>query len=235
MPDSLPLTWPLAAGEIELRLKPNPRARRIALRIDASGDAVEIVMPRRASRVEAMRFLEANRGWVEQRLASLPPRVAYVAGASVPIFDVAYEIKSVERVRGRGAVWIEAGTLCVTGDPSFLARRVRDFLRAEAKRELSERSHVLAESIGKKVTHVTVRDTVSRWGSCARSGHLSYSWRLIFAPEAVLDYVVAHEVAHLAEMNHGPKFWALVDQLHPAVKTQRLWLNRNRARLMRIG
>jgi predicted metal-dependent hydrolase len=229
------MTWPLASGAIELRLKPNPRARRIALRIDASGDAVEIVLPKRASRAEAMRFLEANRGWVEQRLAALPPRIVYAAGASIPILDVPHEIRSAARTRGRGAAWIEEGALCVAGDPAFLARRVCDFLRAEAKRELTRRSHDLADSIGQKVTRVTVRDTVSRWGSCARSGNLSYSWRLIFAPEMVLDYVVAHEVAHLVEMNHGPKFWKLVEQLHPAAKAQRLWLNRNRARLMRIG
>jgi predicted metal-dependent hydrolase len=80
-----------------------------------------------------------------------------------------------------------------------------------------------------------VRDTTTRWGSCARTGNLSFSWRLIFAPEAVLQYVVAHEVAHLVEMNHGPRFWRLVARLHPEARAQRLWLNRHRARLLRIG
>src|ERR1700761_5810510 len=100
---------------------------------------------------------------------------------------------------------------------------------------LSYRADAMAALIDRKVARVTVRDTVSRWGSCARGGNLSFSWRLIFAPEAVIDYVVAHEVAHLVHMNHGVRFWRLVEKLHPDVKPQRLWLNRHRTRLMRIG
>jgi hypothetical protein len=138
-------------------------------------------------------------------------------------------------VRGKGPAWIEDGVIHVTGDPAFLTRRVRDFLRALAKRELSERAEAMAAQIGRKVARVTVRDTVSRWGSCARGGNLSFSWRLIFAPEAVIDYVVAHEVAHLIEMNHSQRFWRIVEQLHPDAKAERLWLNNNRLRLMRIG
>ncbi len=230
-----PTSWSYAGGEVALRLRPHPRARRLALRIDATGDAVELVLPRRGSRNEALRFLEANRSWVEKRLAALPPRTAFVDGAAVPVFDLPHIIRHVEKTRGCGPAWIEDGAICVTGDPAFLARRVRDFLRGLAKEELSRRARALAESIGQKVTRVGVRDTTTRWGSCARTGSLSFSWRLIFAPESVVGYVVAHEVAHLAEMNHGPRFWRLVERLHPAPKAQRLWLNRNRARLMRIG
>jgi predicted metal-dependent hydrolase len=112
---------------------------------------------------------------------------------------------------------------------------VRDFLKALAKRELTARALTQAPQVDRVVKRVTVRDTVSRWGSCARGGNLSFSWRLIFAPESVIDYVVAHEIAHLVEMNHGPRFWRLVEKLHPAPKAQRLWLNRHRLRLMRIG
>jgi predicted metal-dependent hydrolase len=104
-----------------------------------------------------------------------------------------------------------------------------------AKRELSARAEAMAALVERKVKRVTVRDTVSRWGSCARGGNLSFSWRLIFAPGAVIDYVVAHEVAHLVEMNHSKRFWRIVEQLHPDAKTERLWLNHNRLRLMRIG
>ncbi len=234
-PSSFPTSWSYPGGEIALRLRPHPRARRLALRIDAAGDAVELVLPRRGSRGEALRFLEANRSWVEKRLAALPPRTAFVDGAAIPVFDRLHLIRHVGKVRGRGPAWIEDGAICVSGDPAFLARRVRDFLRGLAKQELSRRAQALSASIGRKVTRVGVRDTTTRWGSCARTGSLSFSWRLVFAPEVVVDYVVAHEVAHLAEMNHGPRFWRLVERLHPAPKAQRLWLNRNRARLMRIG
>ncbi|HKT18097.1 MAG TPA: SprT family zinc-dependent metalloprotease [Stellaceae bacterium] len=232
---SFPTSWSYTGGEVAVRLRPHPRARRLALRIDATGEAIELVLPRRGSRGEALRFLEANRAWLDKRLSALPPRTAFEEGAVIPVLDQPHVIRHIGRARGRGPVWLEAGAIWVSGDPAFLARRVRDFLRALAKQELSRRSHALAESIGHKVIRVGVRDTTTRWGSCARTGSLSFSWRLIFAPEAVVDYVVAHEVAHLAEMNHGPRFWRLVERLHPAPKAQRLWLNRNRARLMRIG
>jgi predicted metal-dependent hydrolase len=232
---SFPTSWSYAGGEIALRLRPHPRARRLALRIDATGEAVELVLPRRGSRHEALRFLEANRPWVEKRLAALPPRLRFADGIAVPIFDALHPIRHVAATRGKGPAWIENGEICVTGDPAFLPRRVRDFLLDLAKRELSRRAEALAESIGKKVKRVSVRDTTTRWGSCARSGNLSFSWRLVFAPEAVLDYVVAHEVAHLVEMNHSVRFWRLVERLHPEPKEQRLWLHRHRARLLRIG
>ena len=230
-----PEIWDHAGGSVPLRIRAHPRARRISLRIDASGDAVEIVLPRRGSKAEALRFLEASRGWVEARLAALPPRIPFADGAVVPVMDVPHPIRHVGQGRGKGPAWIEDGALCVAGDAAFLARRVRDFLKSLAKRELSARVTALAPQVDRPVKHVGVRDTVSRWGSCARGGNLSFSWRLIFAPEAVIDYVVAHEVAHLVEMNHGPRFWRLVERLHPDAKTQRLWLNRHRTRLMRIG
>lgn len=238
MPDSLPAfpTMLLHGGvAVPVRVRAHPRARRIALRIDATGDAVEIVLPRRSSHAEALRFLEASRGWIDARLAKLPPRLPFADGASVPVMDVPHRIRAVGNVRGRGAAWIEESEIYVAGDPAFLARRLTDFLRAHAKRELSARAQTAAAAIGKTVKRVTVRDTVSRWGSCARGGNLSFSWRLVFAPERVIDYVVAHEVAHLVEMNHGVRFWRLVEKLHPGAKAERLWLNRNRLRLMRIG
>ena len=112
---------------------------------------------------------------------------------------------------------------------------MRDHLIALARHELSRRARALAAGIDRRVTRITVRDTKSRWGSCSASGALAFSWRLILAPEAVLDYVVAHEVAHLAEMNHGPRFWRLVETLAPGAARQRFWLSRNRARLLRYG
>jgi hypothetical protein len=231
-----PETWLSSEGTaVPLRVRAHPRARRIAVRIVPSGDGIDMVLPRRSSRVEALRFLEASRGWIESRLAALPPHIPFADGATIPIMDVPHVIRAMGKIRGRGPAWIEEGELRVAGDPAFLARRVRDFLRDLAKRELTARAIALALSIDQKVKRVTVRDTVSRWGSCARGGNLSFSWRLIFAPENVIDYVVAHEVAHLVEMNHGPRFWRLVEKLHAGAKTPRLWLNRNRLRLMRIG
>lgn len=238
MPDSLsvfPTSWPYDGGAVPLKVRAHPRARRIALKIDHAGDAVEMVLPRRCSRGEALRFLEASRGWVDARLAKLPPRISFAEGALVPVMDVPHRIRAMGPIRGQGPAWIEASEIRVAGDPAFLTRRTRDFLRGLAKGELSARADKMAALLERKVKRVSVRDTVSRWGSCARDGNLSFSWRLIFAPEAVIDYVVAHEVAHLVEMNHSKRFWRVVERLHPGAKAERLWLNRNRLRLMRIG
>ena len=238
MPDSLsvfPTSLPYAGGAVPLIVRAHPRARRIALKIDHAGDAVEMVLPRRCSRSEALRFLEASRGWIDARLAKLPPRILFTDGALVPVMDVPHPIRAMGAIRGKGPAWIEGGEIRISGDPAFLSRRTRDFLRGLAKRELAARAEKMALHVERKVKHVTVRDTVSRWGSCAKGGNLSFSWRLIFAPEAVIDYVVAHEVAHLVEMNHSPRFWRIVEKLHPGAKAERLWLNRNRLRLMRIG
>ena len=218
-----------------LKVRAHPRARRIALKIDHDGDAVEMVLPRRCSRSEALRFLEASRGWIDARLATLPPRISFVDGALVPVMDVPHAIRAMGPIRGQGPAWIEGGAIHVTGDPAFLTRRVRDFLRAMAKRELSARAEAMAALVERKVKRVTVRDTVSRWGSCARGGNLSFSWRLIFAPGAVIDYVVAHEVAHLVEMNHSPRFWRVVARICPSAERAKRWLDTYGNDLHRYG
>jgi predicted metal-dependent hydrolase len=127
------------------------------------------------------------------------------------------------------------GEIRVRGEPAHLPRRVRDFLVAKARQELARRARRLAARIGRDITQITVRDTQSRWGSCSSRGNLSFSWRLVFAPEPVIDYVVAHEVSHLVEMNHGPRFWRLVESLSPDSGTPRAWLKRHRSRLFSYG
>ena len=223
------------AGRVPVRVRVSRRARRLALKIDAVGDAVELVLPPRTSVPRALNFLKINRGWLESRLAALPPRLAFEDGAKVPVLGVLHRIRHVARSSGRGPVWIEGREIRVTGEDRHIARRVRDFLKEKAREELGRRARRLALQVDRKVARITVRDTTTRWGSCSANGNLAFSWRLIMAPEAVLHYVVAHEVAHLVEMNHGPRFWKLVDRLVPNVERQRDWLNRNRAWLLRIG
>jgi predicted metal-dependent hydrolase len=232
----LPKPVPLPGSDLAVRVRVSPRARRLALKVDAQGETVELVLPRRVPLKEGLAFLDANRGWVRARLAVLPPRVAFADGVEVPVLGVPHRIRHMgDRTRGRGAAWIEDSALCVAGDPVHLPRRVRDHLKELARRELTQRARKLAAKIGCKVKRVAVRDTKSRWGSCSVAGNLTFSWRLVLAPEAVLHYLVAHEVAHLVEMNHGARFWALVERLAPGARHQRAWLRRNRARLLRFG
>jgi predicted metal-dependent hydrolase len=180
---------------------------------------------------QGLRFLLAQRGWIAARLAALPQRAPFVEGALVPVLGVPHRIRRVEDP----AATIADGEIRVRGDPAHLPRRVRDLLIATARAELTRRARLFAARIGHRPARVGVRDPTSRWGSCSAAGSLSFSWRLILMPEPVLDYVVAHEVAHLAEMNHGPRFWRLVESLAPGSAAPRAWLRRHRSRLLSYG
>jgi hypothetical protein len=206
----------------------------VGLRIDATERKVELVLPRGVPVSTGLRFLAAKRGWVAARLEALPQPVPFVAGAIVPVLGLPHRIRR-ELDPAAPPVRIVDGEIRVRGDPVHLARRVRDHLVAAARAELAARARKLAARIGHEVARINVRDTKSRWGSCSGQGNLSFNWRLIFAPEEVLDYVVAHEVAHLVEMNHGPRFWRVVESLAPGSAGPRAWLKRHRGRLLSYG
>jgi predicted metal-dependent hydrolase len=215
-------------------IRVSPRARRVGLRIDAAERKVEVILPRGVAVKTGLRFLEAKRDWVAARLEALPQPVPFVEGALVPVLGVVHRIRR-ELDLAAPPVRIVDGEIRVQGDPAHLARRVRDHLIAAARAEIAPRARRIAAQIGRDVARVNLRDTRSRWGSCSAQGSLSFSWRLIFAPEPVLDYVVAHEVAHLVEMNHGPRFWQLVASLVPDSAGPRAWLKRHRTRLLSYG
>ncbi len=214
-----------------MTVRVSPRARRVSLRIDATERAVELVVPRRVAIKDCLRFVSQHRGWIAARIAALPAPVRLVEGAVVPVMGMPHRIRR-ELDRTAATVTIAEGEIRVRGDPVHLPRRVRAHLTGLAKQELGARARILAARIGKNVARVGVRDPKSRWGSCSSQGALSFSWRLVFAPEAVIDYVVAHEVAHLVEMNHGPRFWRLVATLVPDSHAPRAWLKRHRAELL---
>jgi predicted metal-dependent hydrolase len=214
-----------------LTIRISPRARRLALRVDAAARSIELVLPRRASADVAFGFVAAHRGWIAARVAAMPPPLRLVDGATVPLYGVPHRIRHVPD-RAAAPVTVAEGEILVRGDPAHLPRRVRDHLIALAKHDFAVRSRALAARLGKSVTRVGVRDPKSRWGSCSSKGALSFSWRLVFAPEAVIDYVVAHEVAHLVEMNHSPRFWRVVASLVPDSAAPRSWLKRHRLELL---
>jgi predicted metal-dependent hydrolase len=217
-----------------VHVRVSTRARRIAVRIDESADAVELVIPKGVSLKAGLRFLDQQRGWLRSQLAEQPPRIPFADGAEIPILGALHRVCH-QGPRWRGGTQIDAGEIRVGGEAPHVSRRVRDALVALARRELASRSRALAATVDRRVARVSVRDTKTRWGSCAASGALAFSWRLILAPEPVLDYVVAHEVAHLVHLNHGIRFWRLVERLAPGATRHRLWLHRNRARLLRYG
>jgi predicted metal-dependent hydrolase len=221
----------LGGRNVAMALRPSRRAKRIILRIDPVG-TVTLVVPRRTSRDEAVAFARSKADWLNDRLAALPIQVPFVDGASVPLLGHTHRIRHDSQSHG---VRLGRREIVVAGEIEHLSRRVADFLRREARRECAERAHLFARRIGQRVSRVSVRDPKGRWGSCSHRGRLSFSWRLILAPEWVLDYVIAHEVAHLVEMNHGPRFWRLVERLYPDSLRPREWLRRHGTRLHRYG
>lgn len=215
---------------VPVAIRVSPRARRLSLRLDAASRGVELVLPRRAPAEAALGFVARHRGWIAARVAAMPPPLRLVDGATVPVLGVPHRIRQVTD-RATGPVFIAGGEIRVRGDAAHLRRRVTDHLKALARREFTTRVRELAARVGRTVTRISVRDPKSRWGSCSSKGALSFSWRLIMAPEAVIHYVVAHEVAHLVEMNHSPRFWRVVASLVPDVQAARSWLKRHRLEL----
>ena len=228
-----PRSIELRGRTVALTVRRSARARRLGLRIAGHDDSVELVLPSGAREADGLAFLRERADWVLTRLRRLPARVEFADGAALPLGGVQHIVR---RSPGRRRpVVIEGREILVSGAPEHLPRRLTDWLRAEAKRRIEPLAQAHAGEIGKTVTRITVRDQKSRWGSCAPGGRLSFSWRLVLAPETVLDYVVAHEVAHLAEANHSPAFWRIVDRLTGDRAKARGWLRRNGTTLHRYG
>jgi predicted metal-dependent hydrolase len=215
-----------------VRVQRNRRARRYTLRIQSASREVVLTMPLRGSLIQARDFAQRHGAWIAARLMRLPQPVAFEPGAVVPLRGELHRI--VHRPGRRGTVWTENGAqsgglsgerlICVAGAQEHLARRLRDFLKREARRDLDAATRAAAQRLGVTVKRIAVRDQASRWGSCSSSCVLSYSWRLILAPPFVLNYLAAHEVAHLVEMNHSAAFWRVVKTLDPDMARAKAWI-----------
>lgn len=227
------LTVEIEGRAVAVRLKRHARARRLVLRIAHDDDSVVVTLPPRASAREGLALVQRQAAWIVGALAALPARVPFVDGQVIPVLGRDYVLRHCPQARG--GVWVEGDVLMVAGRPEHLARRVLDWLKRTARREIAERVHAKAADLAQSPGRVTLRDTVSLWGSCAANGDLSFCWRLILAPVHVLDYVVAHEVAHLVVRGHGPRFWQTVERLTPEAAAARAWLRRYGTGLHRYG
>jgi predicted metal-dependent hydrolase len=219
----------VAGRSLPLKVVENARARRLTLRIEPAGTLRMTVPPGMPAR-EIDRFLARHRGWLEERLAKLPDQPQVRPGIKLPFRGAPHAILHEPSTRGTVLVGHdETGgpALVVHGDRRHLPRRLADFLKRQARAEIEPLVMKHTAAVGRRAKAIRYRDTVSRWGSCTADGTLSFSWRIMMAPPAVIDYLVAHEVAHLKEMNHGPKFWKLCETLCPRTKEARAWLKRN--------
>ena len=215
--------------EISVALRRSARARRIALRVSRLDGRVTLTLPAGLADAEARRFLAEHESWVLAQLARQNPMVEVTFGAVLPVEGVARRVVPAE---GK-TVTLTADHLCLPSGRRAPGAAAQAFLRARARDRLAAASDRYAARLGRPYTALALRDTRSRWGSCSSAGRLMYSWRLILAPPAVLDYVAAHEVAHLKEMNHGPRFWRTVTDLHGDWQAQRRWLHTHGADLHR--
>ncbi|MCP4315893.1 MAG: M48 family metallopeptidase [Hyphomicrobiales bacterium] len=219
----------VAGRRMPLTIKENARATRLTLRIEPGGKALKMAVPVGISEQEIDRFLHRHHGWLTTKLSKLPKPSGVAEGGHVSIRGKPHRIERTGKPRGiTRALEIDGeAVLMVGGAPEHLGRRIADFLKKQARGDLELAVARHTEALGKPAAGLRVKDTISRWGSCTSDGRLSFSWRIAMAPEFVLDYLAAHEVTHLAEMNHGPKFWAQCKRLCPGTDKAKAWLKRN--------
>lgn len=234
--------WPeSAAAQIDGRLvavevRVSARARNYRLSIPHHGAPV-LTVPRHGRWSEAEAFLNRQTPWLAARLKRVAKPVSFRAGAKVPLRGVDHRIVATDSIRGRVEVALtdEAPVLMVPGEAAHRARRLVDWLKTEAQRDLERRVAVHARRLGVTVKSVAMRSQSTRWGSCSSTGRLNFNWRLVLAPPYVLDYVAAHEVAHLLEMNHSQAFWDTVERTLPTMERGRAWLKAHGRQLMVYG
>ena len=199
------------------------------MRLSRDRSGIVITLPPRVGRGEALDFAKKSSRWIVERLASEPAHQPLRAGTEILIRGERRQVLHSDT--RRGTVTLSENAVTVAGDAAHLQRRLVDWLKAEAKRDLMKASEFYAQAMGVKFHRLSVRDQKSRWGSCTSDGTLSYSWRLVLAPAFVLDYVAAHEVAHLKHMNHGRNFWRLVLTHCPDASRAKTWLKKHGAEL----
>lgn len=225
---------PLANGDVApIRVRVDGRARRISLTIDKIDGVVTLTAPTEAALPAARRFLSTRTNWIAARRAEVKPRTPFAPGEAAPVLGrmrrLDHDAGAVDPAR------LEPDRLVVGGPASKFAAGVTNFLKVEARKRLTEAAHKHAAKLDVAVEAVTVRDPKTRWGSCASTGRLSFSWRLVMAPEHVLSYVAAHEVAHLRHMNHSAEFWDVVAELDPDYERAETWLKQEGMGLRRYG
>ena len=221
---------------VSVAVKVHARSRSYRLRLGESGQAV-LTVPPYGKPDEAEAFLHRNRGWLATRLKRMPGPRPFAGGALVPLRGIEHRIVATGRIRGTVEIGDDDGVpvLLVPGASEHLGRRLTDWLKKQAGGDLDLRVAFHAERLGVRPTGLSLRSQSSRWGSCSSAGKLNFNWRLILAPEFVLDYVAAHEVAHMREMNHSPAFWAEVKRTLPDYERGRAWLRAHGRELMVFG
>ena len=219
-------------GDFPVEIKRHIRSKRMKLRYDAANDCAIITMPPRAKDKDAFKFAKEHLPWLEKQ-RMMAPEVRYLAPDQViPYLGVERTI--IHDPDKSARVLITEDEIIVGGRTEGFSVRLENHLKKEARKIIEPIAYDMADIINKKFKRIHIRDTKSRWGRCSSSGTISFSWRLIMTPPEILEYVVAHEIAHLKEMNHSAAFWRVVDELVYDAKISRKWLKNEGQDLMLI-
>ncbi|MEM9469824.1 MAG: SprT family zinc-dependent metalloprotease [Pseudomonadota bacterium] len=220
----------------DLDIKISPRAKRMALRVDSKDRSVKLVIPKRASIKSAYEFALKNADWIKQSLAELPQPLAFENGAIIPVMGKDREIKITYDSSSKTTdIILKSNELLVITNKKNVSSRIKRYLQDLAKQEFTTLAREKALELNKTVKRVDIKDTASRWGSCSHDGRISFSWRLVFAPYEAIDYVIAHEVAHLQHMDHSRAFWSVCRDLSDSYTKGKKWMQQNGSELMRYG
>ena len=217
-----------------LVLKVTKRARRMALRLDVKQRVMNLVIPPRASLDKAYQFAKDNKDWISEKLDNLADTIHLEHGTILPVLGRNRRIKiCYDETLTRTSITMTKKEIIVITNKEDPSSRILRFLKEKARIYITSLARKKAQRINKKIRSHSIRDTRSRWGSCAWDGDLSFSWRLILAPPSAFDYVIAHEIAHLSHMNHGKRFWDLCAELSCSYKAGRSWMDEHGHDLMR--
>jgi predicted metal-dependent hydrolase len=212
----------MAGAEFEFRVRRSPRARRVRVSVDGSGE-VEVVLPKRAPERAAAQAVRELTPWIERRRRTLARAAAEVARPEGTVPYLGRDLRLVPQP-GRERVHRRGDELLVPKRDAAAA--IERWYRRQARAEIAPRLDAAAARAGTSYTGLTIRGQKTRWASCSTTGHMSFNWRLLLAPEAVVDYVVEHEVCHLERMDHSPRFWALLESRVPDWREHARWLRR---------
>lgn len=219
--------------DITVAIRRSKQARRLTLTVPHDGGPPRVTAPPRVATSEIRMFLLRQGDWLRSAVDRAPEAEVVRIGGRVPVAGRTLEIAA--RPGPRRPPFVEGDRLIIQGgDPAAAGKRIEVWLKEVARAALTPIAEDCADAVGGRIGKITMRDTRGRWGSCSSHGNLNFSWRLAMAPPAVLDYVAAHEAAHLIEMNHGPRFWALVEGLRPDWRDQRAWLRKQGGALHRF-
>lgn len=209
---------------VRVRISRNARARRFTLRLDSRGDGAVLTVPPGVPDRESQAFVTRHANWLRRALSKQPDLVFVGDGSVLPVAGI--QVQVVVRPGRRRPPVLQEDRLILQGAGSE-GQRIAAWLKLRARDAVQPAATDYAVQLGRQVKRVALRDTRSRWGSCSTTGTLSFSWRLAMAPPQVLDYVAAHEAAHLVEMNHSPAYWAVVERIFPGWQVQRNWLRQH--------